>query len=139
MLKNWREWLARFIPAELAGIAGSYAGYLLVSGAGVSPVVAAYGAAIGENCGYYTVVFFRDWFAMPQGQRNVRKVTSAMMQDFGVAELLDTLLVRPGFTLGGVYLMGEALGIIVAKFSADAVFYFITIFFWERRRAREQS
>lgn len=139
VFKNWRDWLARFVPAELAGILGSYAGYLLVADAGVSPILAAYGAAFGENCGYYTVVFLRDWFALPRERRDLGQVVKAMVHDFGIAELLDTFVVRPGFTLASVALMGPAWGVGVAKFSADAVFYFLAISFWERRRTREES
>lgn len=139
MFKNWREWLARFVPAELAGIAGSYAGYLIVADLGVSPILAAYGAAFGENCGYYTVVFLRDWFALPPEKRRLGPVLKAMVHDFGIAEVLDTFVVRPGFTLAAVALMGPVWGVGVAKFSADAVFYLLAISFWERRRAREET
>ncbi|ANY20206.1 hypothetical protein A6F68_01693 [Tsuneonella dongtanensis] len=139
MFKNWRDWLTRFVPAEVAGIAGSYAGYLLVADLGVSPILAAYGAAFGENCGYYTVVFLRDWFALPQEKRQLVPVLKAMVHDFGIAEVLDSFIVRPGFTVAAVALFGQGWGVGIAKFAADAVFYLLAIFFWEKRRARENA
>jgi hypothetical protein len=139
MLKHWRDWIARFLPAEAAGIAGTYAGYLLLAEAGGSPLLSAYGAAIGENCGYYLAVFGRDWFALPGDQRSAGRVVRAMIRDFGVAEVLDTLVVRPAVTLGAVALFGQAIGIAVAKIAADALFYLLAIIFWERRRTRESD
>jgi hypothetical protein len=136
---NWRDWAARFVPAEIAGIAGSYAGYFLVAGSGISPIAAAFAAAIGENCGYYTVVFLRDWFALAPEKRKLATVLRAMLHDFGVAEVLDTFIVRPGMTLAAAALFGPAWGVGIAKFAADAVFYTLAITFWEKRRAREST
>ncbi|RYY34655.1 MAG: hypothetical protein EOP59_16230 [Sphingomonadales bacterium] len=137
--RHWRDWLARFLPAELLGLAGSYCGYLLCAHLGLPPALAAYGAAMGENCGYYTAVFARDWFALAPEERAFGRVTRAMLHDFGLAEVLDTLVVRPGATLLAVTFLGTAIGIAVGKFAADAVFYVLAISFWERRRARERK
>ena len=35
--------------------------------------------------------------------------------------------------------LSRTMGVGVAKFSADAVFYLLAIFLWERRRAREEN
>lgn len=137
--RNWREWLARFLPAELLGLAGSYVGYLLCARLGLPPVAAAYGAAFGENVGYYSAVFARDWFALPRAERRAGRIARDMLHDFGVAEALDSLIVRPGGTLLAVSLFGEALGIGIGKVAADIVFYVLAITFWERRRAREEA
>lgn len=137
--RKWRERLIRFLPAELLGLACSYGGYLLCVHVGLSPVLAAYGAAMGENCGYYAAVFVRDWFALPRTHRQPRRVLRAMVHDFGVAEALDTLVIRPGATLLAVHLLGQAMGIAVGKFVADGVFYVLAIGFWERRRLREDA
>ena len=60
-----------------------------------------------------------------------------MAHDFGLAELLDSSIVRPGVTLASVSLLGAALGIGVGKVLSDVVFYVLAIAFYERRRARE--
>ena len=134
---NWRDWLARFGPAELAGIVGSYCGYLGISALSLPPVVAAYGAALGENIGYYGVIAWRDWRAAPAADRRLSRIAANMAHDFGLAELLDSSIVRPGVTLASVSLLGAALGIGVGKILADVVFYTLAIAFYERRRARE--
>lgn len=137
--RNWREWLSRFLPAELLGLAGSYFGYLLCARLGLPPLAAAYGAAFGENVGYYGAVFGRDWFALPRAERRARRVAGNMLHDFGPAEVLDSLIVRPGGTLLAVSLFGEALGIGIGKVADDIVFYILAITFWVRRRARENA
>lgn len=138
-VRNWRAWLARFLPAELLGLAGSYIGYIVCARLGLPPVAAAYGAAFGENVGYYSAVFTRDWFALPPEKRQTGRVLGAMAHDFGIAESLDFFVVRPGATLLAVSLFGEAIGIGVGKVVGDVVFYLLAITFWERRRAREEA
>ena len=134
---RWREWLARFVPGELAGLLGSYLGYLVAIRAGLPPLAAAYGAALGENCGYYAAVFVRDWYALPATERRAGRVWKAMLHDFGLAEALDTTAIRPGATVLAVALLGTAWGVGVGKVVADLAFYLIAVTFWERRRRRE--
>lgn len=134
---RWRHWLARFGWAEACGFAGSYAGFFALSAADAGPELAAFGAALGENVGYYGTIFLRDWRALPRDTRRMRPVLLAMLHDFGIAEALDTLVVRPAITLSTVSLLGEALGVGAGKIAADVVFYALALLFYERRRARE--
>ncbi|MCB2066281.1 MAG: hypothetical protein KDE15_06540 [Erythrobacter sp.] len=132
------HWLDRFGWAELAGIAGSYGGWLAASALLAGPALGpAYGAAMGENCGYYAVIFLRDWRAAPPASRSARRTLGAMIHDFGLAEVLDSLAVRPGLTLLAVSLLGAGWGVGAGKLAADVVFYLLAIMFYERRRQRE--
>lgn len=130
---QWRDWVGRFGLAELFGLLGSYAGYALLSNAG--PVAAVYGAAIGENCGYYATIFLRDWRATPMEERFSGRILGAMLHDFGLAEALDFFVIRPGATGLAVALVGSAWGVGLGKVLSDLVFYALTIAFYERRRA----
>jgi hypothetical protein len=132
---KWRHWVGRFGVAELVGLIGSYAGYGLLSKGG--PVAAVYGASIGENCGYYATIFLRDWRATPPGDRSAMRILGAMLHDFGLAEALDSFVIRPGVTGLAVVLAGTAWGVGLGKVISDLVFYAFTIAFYERRRARE--
>lgn len=136
-MSRWRHWLDRFGWPELIGLVGGYLGYIVADRLGAGTVVAAYAAAMGENLGYYALVFARDWRALAPGQRSARRVLAAMLHDFGLAEVLDTALIRPGLTWLAVRGLGSALGVGLAKFAADAVFYALTILFYERRLRRE--
>ena len=130
-----RDWVSRFGLAELIGLAGSYAGYALLSEVG--PLAAVYGAALGENCGYYATIFVRDWRAMSPGNRSPGRILGAMLHDFGLAEALDSFVVRPGVTGLAVALFGPAWGVGLGKIVSDRIFYALAIAFYERRRARE--
>lgn len=134
---RWRHWLARFGWAEACGFAGSYAGFFALTAASAGSELAAFGAALGENVGYYGTIFLRDWRALPRDKRRIRPVLLAMLHDFGMAEALDTLVVRPALTLSTVSLLGEALGVGAGKIAADVVFYALALVFYERRRAKE--
>jgi hypothetical protein len=61
----------------------------------------------------------------------------ALLWEFGVAEVLDSFLVRPLCMYAAVRLTGTlALGIILGKLAADAVFYAIAITFYEIGKKR---
>jgi hypothetical protein len=66
-------------------------------------------------------------------------VMCALALEFGLAEALDSLLLRPALMYAGVMLApNTALGVAVGKFAADLVFYVPTIVSYDllRRRAR---
>lgn len=136
-MSRWRHWLDRFGWPELVGLIGGYFGYAMAARLGTGTVAAAYAAAMGENFGYYALVFARDWRVPASGERSARRVLGAMLHDFGLAEVLDTALIRPGLTWLAVRSIGSTFGVGLAKFAADALFYALTILFYERRLRRE--
>jgi hypothetical protein len=124
-----RDWLARYAPAEAAGITGA----LLAAAAADSAGAVAVAGTVGESVAFYTMIFVRDLRAGGRPAQVVRD----MVVEFGPAEVLDTLLVRPA----AIYLATRALGtattgVIAGKVAADAVFYTIAIIGYELRRQR---
>ncbi|MEV4534019.1 hypothetical protein AB0J82_09330 [Asanoa sp. NPDC049518] len=124
-----RAWLSRYAPAEAAGIAGA----LLATAPFDDPGAAAVAGTVGETVGFYAMIFARDVRAGARPAGVVRD----MVLEFGPAELLDTLLVRPA----AMYLATRALGttttgVVVGKLAADAVFYAVAIIGYELRRSR---
>ena len=66
--------------------------------------------------------------------------TCALLLEFGVAEALDSLLVRPCLMYYLPRLLGHfSWGIITAKFVADLTFYIPAIIFyeWSKKRFRK--
>ena len=62
----------------------------------------------------------------------------AVVSEFGVAELCDTLLVRPFLMYAFAALLGGVLaGVLAGKLAADVIFYALAIpaYEWHRRRA----
>jgi hypothetical protein len=129
-----RIWLWRYLPAEAvslfaAVLSGSVAALLTDNNA----AAAALAGAWGETTAYYATMLLRERRAYPQ--QALWRTLANLTMEFGVAEALDAMLVRP--TL--MYLAGQALsdirlGILVGKVAADAVFYIPTITAYELRR-----
>jgi hypothetical protein len=123
-----RDWLHRYLPAEIAATSGALAGVLLAAGAG--PGRAALAATWGEGVAFYGFVTGREL-------RSVRPLAAVrrVLAEFGLAELCDSLLLRPL----AMYACSAALGNVVAgvlagKILADVAFYALAIPAYELRR-----
>jgi hypothetical protein len=111
------------------------------------------GAAIagtwGGNIGYFGTILIRDMLHMQRAlhmagrsydlkafAHNVR----LLIIEFGVAELFDSLLVRPALMYYlPIRFRNFSAGIIVAKFLADISFYLPAILFYEWGRKRYRN
>lgn len=121
-------WLRRYLPAEVAGTA-----LMVVAGlaAGVwtdHPAVIAVAALLGEIVGFYAVLAIS--VGVEQSRRGVsgRRLAGVtvllLVAEFGAAEVLDTLLIRPAaLVLGVALLQNPVWGLLVGKAVADVVFY----------------
>ncbi|HEX6151773.1 hypothetical protein [Nocardioides sp.] len=125
-------WVRRYLPAELAGSATLLGGGLAASTATSSPAAIAYAAALGEIVGFYLVLgamVYREQRAQPGGRQVARilgRTLVLLTAEFGAAELLDTLLVRPAAMTLGIWLLGSPVwGLVVGKIAADLVFYVV--------------
>lgn len=141
---NGRGWIARYGWAEVAGIVTSYLGYFGTLKATNSPIAGAFGAAIGENIGYYACIIWRELRARlrtdgPLTWKLLVGTAWALLLEFGVPELLDSFIVRPGSTYLAVAMFGPTAGIVVGKFSADAVFYVLVISIYQRLKAKRSA
>lgn len=121
-----------------------------------APVIA-YAGAWGENAGFYGAMAAIELAAQTcadrerspldgcthhRGMRYLKRLTATtrvLVLEFGAAELLDSLVVRPAAMAAAGALSGSLPGgILLGKFIADAVFYVPTIiaFEWRTRAAR---
>ena len=101
----WRaklvKWLKRYGPAEIIGTIGAYSGSFLTYKITNNRVIAAYGATMGENLGFYGTIFIRELrkdygtAKLDHGEYKLgdllRTITNLFI-DFGLAEILDSLL-----------------------------------------------
>ena len=88
------------------------------------------GAAVAGALLYYAVLAITIYIEQAPVSRNRRvalgRTMMLLVAEFGVAELLDTLLLRPALLLAGVWLLGDPLwGLLAGKVVADIVFYAI--------------
>jgi hypothetical protein len=108
-----------------------------------------YAGAIGENVGFYCTIVPLQLIADRRlamtggevyGGLQLWNTARDLLLEFGPAELLDSLVVRP-FAMGlGVRMLGSTVGVLVGKLVADVTFYLPVILTYEsRRRARKHS
>ena len=116
-------WLRRYGPGDLAGWLLSLACGGLALVLWDSPGRMAGAAVLGENLGFYGVVMLRE-------RRGLRRrhpwgpSLRALLEEFALAEVLDTCAIRPLALLGATTLLGSPfLGITVGGLAADFLFY----------------
>jgi hypothetical protein len=139
-----REWCARYLPAEVTGTVVAVVGAVVVSANTDDRLVAAIVGTFGEGVGFYGVIVVGELRRRSTGGRSVTirmvlLVVGATAAEFGGAELLDSLLVRPLAMYVGPLLIGNvAGGVVIGKLLADLVFYGCVISSYEliRRHAR---
>ncbi|NQX29734.1 hypothetical protein HQQ81_20495 [Microbacteriaceae bacterium VKM Ac-2854] len=135
-----RRWLVRYLPPEILGttaaLLSAAAAYAAVGGGGPSALLAAAVAGtLGENLGYYALVVARGFrlHRRTAGAAHAAVLTlRGVLLEFGPAEIVDSLAVRPLlFGLGPLLLVEPWLGWLVGKLAADVVFYAVTITSYE--------
>jgi hypothetical protein len=142
-LRKVREWSARYLPAEVVGTVFAVAGAWLAYEITGDRAIAAITGTMAENIGFYGVMAVDGWRSQTDAgqRRRVLRTVLALFAEFGPAEALDSLLVRPLCMYIGPFLTGGiAGGSLLGKLAADAVFYAVAIVSYEivqrRRRGR---
>ena len=134
LLGHLQIWVRRYLHAEAVSVlAALFLGSLAASLTDNNAAVAAIVAAWGETSAYYATMLFRERRAFPQ--QPLWQTLTNLTLEFGIAEVLDSVFIRP--TL--MYLAGQLLadvrpGILVGKLASDAVFYIPTIAAFELRQ-----
>jgi hypothetical protein len=138
-----REWVRRYLPCEIAGTTCEFGGagiaYLLTGSFAAAAIV----ATVGASFGYYAAAYgsavrttYRAHSHLPRTQRALTANGLALRSiavEFGPAEVIDSLIVRPlAFYLGPILFGGMVAGWIFAKLVADVGFYVLAIFSYER-------
>jgi hypothetical protein len=95
-----------------------------------NPALVAIAALVGEIIGFYAVlaitIYVEQVQVSPRWRTAMARTFLLLIAEFGVAELLDTLLVRPAALMLGVWLIPDPVwGILAGKVLADIVFYAI--------------
>jgi len=136
------SWLRRYGFAELAGLATALAGSSLVAAVTGNDVAAAY-AVLGENVGFYGFIVAREFsrhahIAHARGESygvgGALRTGAGLMLEFGPAELLDSLVIRPAAIGFGTYYFGRPWGVVIGKLAADVTFYVPVIVAYETQR-----
>ncbi|MHB1865288.1 MAG: hypothetical protein ACYCPS_03985 [Candidatus Saccharimonadales bacterium] len=140
-----KQWLIRYIPAELLGTVIALIGAWAVYGQTRSYIAATAAGWFGEGIGFY------GYMITSELKQNVQKYTkhrllkrlflvatsssTNLMVEFMPAEIVDNLFIRPFLMyLMPHYIHPYPLGFLVGKFAADILFYFLAIIGYETRK-----
>ena len=137
------EWLRRYLPCEIAGTVGELGGaaiaYALTRSYAVSALVATVGASVGYYAAAYVAAVRTAYRAYPMRARMSRALTAnglalrSVAVEFGPAEVIDSLIIRPlAYYYGPILFGGTVAGWIFGKLVADVGFYVLAIFSYER-------
>ena len=139
------EWIQRYAPGEIVGLAGALLGWSVISAATESAVAAAYGASLGESLGFYGTIVLREMIQgayaagarrAPYGPAQVAATWRGLVIEFGPAELADLLALRPLAMWVGTRALGHPLGVVAGKLLADLAFYLPVVATYELRKSR---
>lgn len=123
-----RFWIRRYLLAEIVGTATLLLLGLLILEWITHPVAVAVAAIIGESLGFYavlaTIVVLEQRRLGRRGFRALTLTVVLLVAEFGAAELVDSLVVRPAAISLCVWLIPDPFwGLLAGKILADGVFY----------------
>jgi len=135
-----KEWLNRYLVPTLLSVVLSVSLAMLMDILFHNAIITALGGTWGDNLGFYGLILYKD--VRERKARDERltilgilKVLRNAVAEFGVAEYLDSFLIRPSLMYIFPEILGnKAVGIIIAKFAADITFFVPTIIFYEIRK-----
>ena len=94
-----------------------------------------FAASLGETVGFYAgfliVRYLREEIDGPP-RRRIAVIVAAAVVEFGPAEIIDTVLIRPAAMFLGSLATGNVIiGVLIGKVAADIVFYGLAITSYE--------
>lgn len=134
------RWLRRYLPPEISSnaLALLCAGAAYAAGGGALATVVA--GTWGGSVGYYGLLLSRE-LSGSRGERSPLQVVLALVGEFGPAEALDCMLLRPALMYAATALAPNlAWGFALGKLAADLAFYLPAIVSYELLlRARRRT
>lgn len=146
MKRKLREWLRRYLPAEILSLLATLAGAALALHLTHSRVTAALVGTWAGNVLYFGTILLQDArlarrqrraAGLDYGWATFGKNVRALVVEFGPAELADSLVIRPALMYYLPLWLGHfAGGILLAKLLADVTFYVPAIIGYELSKKR---
>ncbi|NWG21118.1 MAG: hypothetical protein HXY39_12450 [Chloroflexi bacterium] len=133
-------WLRRYLPAEIASLATLLCCAWAVMELSHNAALTALAATWAESLAYYGSMIIRELRSRPRlTPLTVLAVLRDIVLEFGLAELLDSMLIRPAaLYLAISWLPHIGIAAIAGKLAADVIFYIPTIVSFELLRRRAQ-
>lgn len=141
MKKKLVEWVKRYLPAEIVSIIITLISSVLAYKFTNSHLTTALIGTWVGNIGYFGTILLTDIFQtnralayknMPYTYKILIQNIRALIVEFGLAEVFDSLFVRPMLMYHFPIWLGDiSMGILLAKFTADITFYIPAIVAYE--------
>ena len=156
VVKRIGGWLRRYLPAEIAGTTAALLGLTMALQAEQSMATTAVVGVWSEVIGFYGAIVVQEWLAEQRRHRQslanpmplctfytsvrqtigfLSRLLRNLVLEFGAAELLDPLILRPALLMLAMQLISDLpVALIAGKVTADLVFYSVTIGSLELRK-----
>lgn len=140
-----REWLRRYIPAEVIGTSTALTGAWIVYLHTGSYLAAAGSGWVGEGIGFFGYFILVELLAnhkryahyglIKRISLTVAAASTNLLIEFAPAEIIDSFIIRPfAMYIAPLSIHPYPLGFLIGKFSADILFYAIAIVGYETRK-----
>ena len=140
-----KEWLRRYIPAEILGTLLSLTAAWIVYDHTHSFAIAAASGWVGEGLGFYGYFIttelllsakrYQEYSLVKRISLAAARASTNLFVEFVPAELLDNFFIRPLAMYSLPQLIHPyPIGFLAGKFSADALFYLLAIVGYEARK-----
>ena len=146
MKKKLAEWVKRYLPAEVLSLAATLAAGGATFAFAHNRTATALAATWAGNVAYFGCILLQDIHTTRRTRHAVGKDYTAkifgkniraLVVEFGAAEVLDSLLVRPLLMYYLPLWLGSLSGgILAAKLAADVTFYIPAIISYELSKKR---
>lgn len=147
--KKGVEWLKRYLPAEVVGTITAIAAASIAHFFSTNLILIAYAGSLGEAIGFYSTVAIQNILVVVNKNKVERKrfnisdlvkIVVDMLFEFGIAGMIDGLILRPLFMyLFTLYLSSFTLGILLGKIAGDITFYMLVISSYEIKKRIKKS
>lgn len=144
ILQKIKEFSKRYLPAEIVGTLTAIGAASIVHVFSDNPVFIAYIATLGEAVGFFSTIFIQHFIAYSKKHKkentqfsfsDISKIISHVFLEFGPAEIIDSLVLRPFFMyLFPLLVRNFTLGILLGKIAGDITFYLMVIISYEMQK-----
>lgn len=135
------EWIKRYGLAEIISLTSTIVSSWLTFEYTKSNLTTALVATWVGNIGYFGTILIQDILLAIKQLKKIEKKYSletfyknirALFVEFGIAEVFDSIFIRPALLYYFPILIGNrTLGVVIAKFAADITFYIPAIISYE--------
>jgi hypothetical protein len=139
--QKFREWAKRYLPPEVLSVSITLVSSSLTYSLTKSQITTALVGTWAGNIAYFGYILGADMVASANALRRIGlpytrvsflKNARRLVLEFGLAEVIDSLFIRPALMYYLPIWVGNlSLGVLLAKFAADVTFYVPAIISYE--------